>query len=402
MSIKKTNMSLIEELKNRGLFYQCTDEEMLNEIFNKYKIKFYVGFDCTATSLHVGNLTQLMLVRTLQKHGHEPIILLGNATTEVGDPTGKDEMRKMLTPREIEDNIEGILHSISKIVDLTDVKIVRNKSWLDDISYLKFLTTWGKKISVNKMFSMDIVKNRLDNNLPLSFLEFNYMILQGYDFCYLNQKYECILQTGGKDQWGNITFGVEMSRKFLQTNTFGLTTPLIVNSDGRKMGKTEKGAIWLNEDMLSAYDYFQYWRNMTDADVVRFGKLFGELNEEEIVSISNINKQKEFVAHKITAICHGVEAADNALYNAQKVFSGDINAYPVHYVAREFLELELIDLVAHFVSARSEARRYINDGVVFVNGEKNLNLHAKVQDLIKQESLNISIGKKRHYSVVFE
>lgn len=396
------HMTLIDVLTKRGFLYQCTDLDSLKNILENKKIKFYIGFDCTATSLHVGNLTQLMLMRLFQNYGHTPIILIGNGTSEIGDPTGKDSIRKMLTPQQIDENIEGIKHSIGKIINLSDAIVLRNKSWLKDIFYLDFLTSIGRKISVNKMMSMEIVKNRLANNLPLSFLEFNYMIIQGYDFCYLADKYDCVLQCGGSDQWGNIIFGVDMADKTLNKNIFGLTTPLLITSDGKKMGKTEKGAIWLNEDLLSAYDYFQYWRNMSDEDIIRFGKMFGELEEDEMLAISDINQRKEFVSYKITSICHGEELAQNALQNSKSIFSGNTESFPIYKVSEEYKNQTIFNLISEILKSRKEARRYFESGAIKINNEKFYDFDIIVNNLLNADNrLSISLGKKNHYSIVF-
>ena len=395
-------MNLINILESKGFIYQATDLPALKKMLETQKITFYIGFDCTANSLHVGNLTQLMLMREFQKYGHKAIILIGNATTEVGDPTGKNQIRKILTSRKIDENIEGIKHSISKILDISQVTFVRNKDWLKNLNYLDFLTSFGRNISINKMCALEIVKNRLNNNLPLSFLEFNYMILQGYDFCHLNKEYDCVLQCGGSDQWGNITFGIEMTSKMFDKTVYGLTTPLLVTSSGQKMGKTENGAVWLNEDLLSTYDYFQYWRNITDEDVIRFGKMFGDITEEEMLNITDINKRKEFVAYKITSICHGEKSARNALQSSQKVFSGNIDYFPKYSLSKEYLDKSLLDMISAILPSRQEARRYLEFGAVKVENNKIHDGSILINTLLNSDNkIALSLGKKMHYLVEF-
>ncbi|MES2214754.1 MAG: tyrosine--tRNA ligase, partial [Pseudomonadota bacterium] len=342
-------MGFIEECISRGYYYQCTDLEALKKLTSTQKIAAYIGFDCTAKSLHVGNLMQMMILRLLQQHGHKPIVIVGGATSRVGDPTGKNEMRKVLTDEEFELNIAGIKKSLSKFITFgegpSDAILLDNSSWLDKVGYMDFLRDFGGLISVNRMLSMESAKLRLASEQNLSFLEFNYMLLQAYDFYHLSKTYDCVLQIGGSDQWGNIVMGVELARKVTATEVFGLTTQLLATSSGVKMGKSLGGAVWVNEDMLSPYDYFQYWRNTEDLDVLRFAKLYSEWTEGELEVFSSlasldINKAKKDLAHRLTALCHGEDAANDAQETARKVFEegavGD--NLPVYLVSPDDLE----------------------------------------------------------------
>ena len=289
-------MTFIEEFKKNGYFYQCTNIEALEKKMAQEKIVAYVGFDCTAESLHVGNLMQIMILRLLQNHGHKPIILIGGGTTKIGDPTGKEEARKYLTDENISKNMTGIKKSLSKFIRFgdgaSDAIMLNNADWLDQIGYIEFLREYGRNFSVNRMLTMDSVKTRLEREQSLSFLEFNYMLLQAFDFYHLNKTQNCSLQLGGSDQWGNIVTGVELIRKMGKKESFGLTTPLLTTSSGAKMGKSISGAVWINEEHLSSYDYYQYWRNTEDADVNKFAKLYCEFTvqeEEEFESLINKN-----------------------------------------------------------------------------------------------------------------
>ena len=291
----------LKEFKDRGYFYQCTSEDELSNLLDKEKIKAYIGFDCTAESLHVGSLLQIMCLRLLQKNGHRPIVLLGGGTTRIGDHSGKDKTRKILSEEEIEKNIQNIKNILKKFLDNNDPSIkpifVNNFTWLKNLNYISFLRDIGKHFTINKMLSFDSVKLRLDREQSLSYMEFNYMILQAYDFLELNKKENCVLQIGGSDQWGNIVNGVELIKRHCNNQTYGLTTPLITLATGAKMGKTENGAIWLDEKYLSAYDYWQFWRNVDDRDVFRFLKLFTNIDINEIIALEaskniNINSLK--------------------------------------------------------------------------------------------------------------
>lgn len=406
-------MGFLEEFKSRGYFYQCTDLEKLKAISDEKSIAFYVGFDCTAESLHVGNLMQIMILRMMQKYGHKPIVIVGGATTKIGDPSGKDETRKMLTDEDIERNIIGIKKSLSKFIKFGDGKsdaiILNNSVWLESLLYIGFLRDFGREFSVNKMLTMDSVKLRLSREQNLTFLEFNYMLLQAYDFMYLAQNYDCILQLGGSDQWGNIVTGSELIRKKLQKPAFGLTTPLLTTSSGAKMGKSASGAIWINEGMLSPYDYYQYWRNTEDADVVRFAKLYGEFDELEQqdfekLAASDINEAKKILAFKLCELCHGEEKSRTSLDTARKVFEegGAGEGLEVFYMDMPALQhgmaaYELFAL-SGLSASKSEARKLIRGGGARVNNIKieDENHMISAQDLIEDDGMKLSSGKKNH------
>ena len=301
----------LKEFKDRGYFYQCTGEADLSNLLDKEKIKAYIGFDCTAESLHVGSLLQIMCLRLLQKNGHQPIVLLGGGTTRIGDPSGKDKTRKILDENEIEKNIKSIELVLKKYLNTenkaTSPIFVNNYSWLKELNYISFLRDIGKHFTINKMLSFDSVKLRLDREQSLSYMEFNYMILQAYDFLELNKKHNCLLQIGGSDQWGNIVNGVDLIKRYSSKEVFGLTTPLITLASGAKMGKTESGAVWLDKNLLSIYDYWQFWRNTDDRDVIKFLKIFTDLSLEKIEDIKNenINDLKILLANEATKMLHG-------------------------------------------------------------------------------------------------
>jgi tyrosyl-tRNA synthetase len=312
----------LKEFKDRGFFYQCTNENELSDLLNQKKIKAYIGFDCTAESLHVGSLLQIMCLRLLQKHGHQPIVLLGGGTTRIGDPSGKDKTRKILDENEIEKNTKNIENILKNYLSSNnkDTKpiFVNNYSWLKDLNYISFLRDIGKHFTINKMLTFDSVKTRLDREQSLSYMEFNYMILQAYDFLELNQKENCVLQIGGSDQWGNIVNGVDLIKRYSNNQAYGLTTPLITLATGAKMGKTENGAVWLDKKFLSPYDYWQFWRNTDDRDVIKFLNIFTDLTVEEIENIKNndINELKVLLANKTTEMLHGESEAQNSEKNS--------------------------------------------------------------------------------------
>ncbi len=301
----------LKEFKDRGFFYQCTDESQLSELLNKKKIKAYIGFDCTAESLHVGSLLQIMCLKLLQDHGHQPIVLLGGGTTRIGDPSGKDKTRKILSEKEIERNSKNIEKILKNFLDTKNKKtkpiFVNNFTWLKSLNYISFLRDIGKHFTINKMLTFDSVKTRLDREQSLSYMEFNYMILQAYDFLELNRNEGCILQIGGSDQWGNIVNGVDLIKRYSDNQTYGLTTPLITLASGAKMGKTSDGAVWLDKKLLSPYDYWQFWRNTDDRDVIKFLKFFTDIKVKEIKNLENknINDLKNILANKATELLHG-------------------------------------------------------------------------------------------------
>ncbi len=406
------NKNLLTEFKQRGYFFQCTNEKNLENLLHKKKIFFYIGFDCTAPSLHVGSLIQIMCLRIFQKFGHTPIVLLGGGTTMVGDPSGKEESRKILSENTISNNIKKIKNIFSKFLDhkgANKVIYVDNKKWLTKLNYIKFLREYGKHFSINKMLTFDSVKLRLDREQSLSFLEFNYMVLQAYDFLELFKKNNCILQIGGSDQWGNIINGVELVRKEKQEEVFGLTTPLITTSQGTKMGKTEKGAIWLDEKLLSSYDYWQFWRNTDDKDVIRYLYLFTELTHEEIDKYKNysgnkINELKILLANEATKLLHGNKAAEKAQNTSITTFNEGLagEELPSKTIKKENIDEKILlkDLLLeiNFATSGSDFRRnLINNAYrinnIIENNELRIISHA---DIINNQ-IKISFGKKKHF-----
>lgn len=340
---------LVRLFEQRGYIYQATNLASLNEAANTQVIPGYIGFDCTGKSLHVGSLISIMMLRTLQKAGHKPIVIMGGGTTKIGDPSGKDETRKILTTEIINENKESLKRVFSKYLKFgdgpTDAVMLDNAEWLDEIKYIEFLRDIGKHFSVNRMLTFDNVKLRIEREQPLSFLEFNYMLLQAYDFVELNKRYNCRLQMGGSDQWGNIVSGVELGRKLGCPELFGLTSELITTKSGAKMGKTASGAVWLNEDMLPAYDYWQFWRNTEDGDVEKFLKLFTELPIDEINRLSklkgkDINDAKIILANEVTQMCHGQGKAQAAHMTALKTFveGGSGESLPIYHINQTDLE----------------------------------------------------------------
>ena len=369
----------LKEFKDRGYFYQCTSEDELSNLLDKEKIKAYIGFDCTAESLHVGSLLQIMCLRLLQKNGHRPIVLLGGGTTRIGDPSGKDKTRKILSEEEIEKNIQNIKNILKKFLDNDDPStkpiFVNNYSWLKNLNYISFLRDIGKHFTINRMLTFDSVKLRLDREQSLSYMEFNYMILQAYDFLELNKKENCVLQIGGSDQWGNIVNGVELIKRYSNNQTFGLTTPLITLATGAKMGKTENGAVWLDEKFLSAYDYWQFWRNTDDRDVVKFLKIFTDLEIGEINNLqnNNINELKVLLANKATAMLHGEKAAENSEQAAKEAFSGNYlgaNIPSVKIKSKELhKQMSIMDLIilSKLENSKSEIRRLFKGNAIKIN-----------------------------------
>ena len=402
----------LKEFKDRGYFYQCTSEADLSNLLDKEKIKAYIGFDCTAESLHVGSLLQIMCLRLLQKNGHQPIVLLGGGTTRIGDPSGKDKTRKILDESEIEKNIKNIQNILKKFLDNDDPKTkpiyVNNYTWLKDLNYISFLRDIGKHFTINRMLTFDSVKLRLEREQSLSYMEFNYMILQAYDFLELNKKENCVLQIGGSDQWGNIVNGVELIKRYSNNQTYGLTTPLITLATGAKMGKTENGAIWLDEKYLSAYDYWQFWRNVDDRDVMKFLKMFTDIDISEINALEekNINELKILLANKATAMLHGEDAAQNSEQAAKEAFSGNSLGSNLPSVKIETKQLEnninIIDLIilSKAENSKSEIRRLIKGKAIKINdavvSDEKFIIN---QELFSENYLKLSIGKKRHIKI---
>ena len=402
----------LKEFKDRGYFYQCTSEADLSNLLDNEKIKAYIGFDCTAESLHVGSLLQIMCLRLLQKNGHQPIVLLGGGTTRIGDPSGKDKTRKILDESEIEKNIKNIQNILKKFLDNDDPKTkpiyVNNYTWLKNLNYISFLRDIGKHFTINRMLTFDSVKLRLEREQSLSYMEFNYMILQAYDFLELNKKENCVLQIGGSDQWGNIVNGVELIKRYSNNQTYGLTTPLITLATGAKMGKTENGAIWLDEKYLSAYGYWQFWRNVDDRDVMKFLKMFTDIDISEINALEekNINELKILLANKATAMLHGEYAAQNSEQAAKEAFSGNSLGSNLPSVKIETKQLEnnvnIIDLIilSKAENSKSEIRRLIKGKAIKINDavvsdEKFIINH----ELFTENYLKLSIGKKRHFKI---
>ena len=409
-------MTLIEELKYRGFLHQCTDEESLNKKLKSESITFYIGFDCTAKSLHIGSLIQIMIMRLFQKYGHTPIVLIGTGTTRIGDPSGKDETRKILTDDEIKNNANNLKTVFDKYLSFKNEEnkalVMDNADWLDKLSYVDFLKDFGKHFTINKMLTFDSVKIRLEREQSLSFVEFNYMIFQAYDFYELNNRNSCTLQIGGSDQWGNIVNGVELIRRVNGKEVFGLTTPLLTNSNGDKMGKTADGAIWLNDDLLSAYDYWQFWRNVDDRDVIRFMKLFTDLSKEQIDnheqnSSKNINDLKIILANEVTAMLHGIESSRKAEQAAKQIFENKSLSedMPTLNLSNEDVQngALLSDLIVQmkYANSKSESRKLIRGKGVKLNGKIVENeLQLLDYDQITQFENVISVGKKKHFKVI--
>jgi tyrosyl-tRNA synthetase len=400
-------------LSERGFIHQVSEPEDLDALATSQRITAYIGFDCTAPSLHVGSLLPIMMLYWMQQTGHRPIALMGGGTTRVGDPSGKDESRKILTDALIEQNLAGIKAVFSRFLTFgrgeRDAVMANNADWLNTLNYIDFLRDVGRHFSVNRMLSFDSVKLRLDRHQELSFLEFNYMILQAYDFVELYKRYGCVLQMGGSDQWGNIVNGIDLGRRMLDAQFFALTSPLITTSSGAKMGKTAAGAVWLNADMLSPYDYWQYWRNTEDADVERFLKLFTVLPLPEIARLaalagSEVNEAKKVLATEATALIHGRDAAERAADTARKTFEEGTLAesLPTVEISRAELDKGIGILTANvqvgFVASTSEARRQIRGGGLKVNDvtvtDEKMLLTAR--DLTPEGVIKLSLGKKRH------
>jgi tyrosyl-tRNA synthetase len=402
--------SFLSEFKERNYFNQCTNSDELEQVMNNKKIRAYIGFDCTASSLHVGSLLQIMCLRLLQKHGHQPIILLGGGTTRIGDPSGKEETRKILLEKEIEKNIKNIEKIFKIFLKTNNPKtkpiFVNNYKWLGKLNYIKFLREIGKHFTINKMLSFDSVKLRLEREQSLSYMEFNYMILQAYDFLELNKTKNCLMQIGGSDQWGNIVNGVELIKRHSNKQVFGLTTPLITLASGSKMGKTEKGAVWLDKKLLTPYDYWQFWRNTDDRDVLRFLQMFTDLTLKKIEELKNknINQLKILLANKATAMLHGEPASKKAAQTAKNTFEkksiGD--DLPSVKVEKEKLTngINIVDLViaSNLSNSKSEVKRMIKNKGIKINNEtvENDKLNVSLNNFNQKNFLKLSHGKKNH------
>ena len=397
-------------LKNfaaRGAYYDCSAPEDLDALFGRERVTAYIGFDCTAKSMHIGNLVQLMTLRRLQQAGHRPILLMGGGTTKAGDPSGKDETRLILTPQQIDENKQSMLNGVRHLLKFgdgpSDAIMVDNAEWLDRLEYIPFLREVGRHFSVNRMLTMDSVRLRLEREQPMSFLEFNYSIMQAYDFVELHKRYGCRLQSAGSDQWGNIVSGIELGRRMEGTQLFGLTTPLITTASGAKMGKTVAGAVWLNADMFSVYDYWQFWRNTEDGDVGRFLRLFTDMPEAEIARLESLhgaelNEAKKTLATEATAILHGREAAERAAETARKAFEEGVSAEGLPTIQARLPDGILnLAVAAGLASSNSEARKLIaNNGLKLNDATVNDPKLVVDQSALKDGALKLSSGKKRH------
>ena len=399
----------LEEFKNRGFFYQCTDENELSNLLSNKNICAYIGFDSTAPCLHVGSLLQIMCLRLLQKYGHRPIVLLGGGTTRIGDPSGKDETRKILSETQIESNIKNIKKVFKIFLKTNNPKLkpifVNNYKWLGNLNYIKFLRDIGKHFTINKMLSFESVKLRLDREQSLSYMEFNYMILQAYDFLELYKKNNCLLQIGGSDQWGNIVNGVDLIKRHLGKKVYGLTTPLITLASGQKMGKTEKGAIWLDSKFLPPYDYWQFWRNTDDRDVIKFLKIFTDLDLNKIEKIrnNNINDLKILLANETTKLLHGKKASEQAENTAKNTFEKGLlskNLPTVNIKHSDIMHgmniLEIV-LVSKLITSKSEIRRVIKNKGIRINNKliENEKILISAKDFV-DNLCKVSFGKKKH------
>ena len=409
----KLKSDFINVLQSRGYIHQCTDLAALDALAAKETITAYIGFDCTAPSLHIGNLIGIMMLRLLQQTGHRPIALMGGGTTKVGDPSGKDEGRKLLSQEQIDANKAGMRADAERFLNFgsgaKDALMVDNDDWLSGLRYIDFLREYGSHFTINRMLSFDSVKLRLDREQPFTFLEFNYMLLQAYDFVELHRRHGCLLQMGGSDQWGNIINGVDLGRRVASTELFGLTTPLLTTASGAKMGKSVQGAVWLSAEMLSPYDYWQFWRNAEDGDVGRFLKLFTDMPLDETARLeklqgAEINDAKIVLATEVTALAHGRQAAEEAAETARRTFSEGEAAEGLPTVELPAAEIEAgLGVLTAFVRAglaasNGEARRHIQGGGARINDAPVKDDRATLTaDLVNADGvIKLSLGKKRH------
>ena len=395
----------IQLFKDRHLFNQCTNERDLNNLLNKKKIVFYIGFDATADALHAGSLVQLRAIKTLVKHGHKAIVLLGGGTTKIGDPSGKDTSRKILTYKEIQTNIDNF----KKIFEhyfrdyKKNITFINNDEWLSQLNYIELLRDLGSFVSINRMLTFESVKERLKREQSLSFLEFNYMILQSYDFLHLNKKYECDLQIGGSDQWGNIVLGMEIISKINKKNAFGLTTPLLTTSSGKKMGKTEQGAVWIDQNKFSSYDFYQYWRNVDDNDVEKLLLIFSDLDKEEIkkIVLEDINKAKKNLAYLVTTDCHSEESAKQAEEKAISIFEKNMsdNIDEIDFDIKSQIKIFEAITSKNLVSSKSEAKRLIEGGGIKLGDDQIKDINQTITQ--KDNGKILKIGKKKLFKLKF-
>jgi len=404
----KFKSDFLNEIDARGFIYQNIEIEILDKIILNNKISGYIGFDITSDSLHVGSLIQLMLLHWLDFYGHQSIALIGGGTTLIGDPSGKDKTRKILTKNQIDKNINNIEKTFSRFINVNkDSLIINNYDWLSNLNYIDFLREFGSKVTLNKMLTFESVKSRLDREQPLTILEFNYMLLQAYDFLHLNKNYNCVLQMGGSDQWGNILSGVDLIKKINNKNAFGITSPLITNSDGSKMGKTADGAVWLNKDKISSLEFFQFWRNVNDNDVTKFLYLFTKLPLKEIEKLSTlrneeINEAKKILAYEVTKFVRGKEDADEALEVADNVFNAKKIDARLPNISEKKLNLQddiftILDAIEklELVKSRSEIKRLIKSNGVRVNDKLYQNSNFSLNEYTGSKEIKISIGKKK-------
>ncbi len=404
----KFKSDFLNEISARGFIYQSIDVENLDKIILNKKISGYIGFDITSDSLHVGSLIQLMLLHWLDFYGHQSIALIGGGTTLIGDPSGKDKTRRILSKNQIDKNINNIEKTFSRFINLNNNSLmINNYEWLSSLNYIDFLREFGSKITLNKMLTFESVKSRLDREQPLTILEFNYMLLQAYDFYHLNKNYDCILQMGGSDQWGNILSGVDLIKKINNKNAFGITSPLITNNDGSKMGKTADGAVWLNKDKISSLDFFQFWRNVNDDDVPKFLYLFTKLPLKEIEKLSSlrneeINEAKKILAYEVTKLVRGKEDADEAIEIANNIFNSNIIDERLPNISENKLKLQnniftILDAIEklELVKSRSEIKRLIKSKGVRVNDKLYINSSFTLKEYTGLKEIKISIGKKK-------
>ena len=404
----KFKSEFLNEINERGFIYQHIEIESLDDIMSKNKISGYIGFDITSDSLHVGSLIQLMLLHWLDFYGHQSIALIGGGTTLIGDPSGKDQTRKILSKKEIDSNISNIELTFSNFINLKkNSLIINNYDWLSNLNYIDFLREFGSRITLNKMLTFESVKSRLDREQPLTILEFNYMLLQAYDFFYLNKNHNCTLQMGGSDQWGNILSGVDLIRKINKKEAFGITSPLITNSDGSKMGKTADGAIWLNKNKISSLDFFQFWRNVNDNDVSRFLYLFTKLPLDEIKKLSSlkdqeINDAKQILAYEVTKIVRGKEDADEALEITKNIFNSNIVDQRLPHISQNVSDIKnntftILDAIEKLklVNSRSEIKRLIKSDGIRINDKLYKNPDLSLKDYSTLKEIKITVGKKK-------
>ena len=411
----KFRSEFLRTFLERGVYYDCSAPEDLDDLFVKEQVTAYIGFDCTAKSMHIGNLVQLMTLRRLQQAGHRPILLMGGGTTKAGDPSGKDETRLILTPEQINENKQSMLSGVQHLLKFgdgtSDAIMVDNAEWLDRLEYIPFLREVGRHFSVNRMLTMDSVRLRLDREQPMSFLEFNYSIMQAFDFVELYKRYGCRLQSSGSDQWGNVVSGIDLGRRMQNVQLFGLTTPLITTSSGAKMGKTAAGAVWLNKDMLGAYDYWQFWRNTEDGDVGRFLRIFTDTPLDEITRLESLrgaelNEAKKVLATEATALLHGRDAAERAAETARRAFEEGRTSEGLPVIEMDWGDggryerrsAEAILKASGLASSLSDARRKVAEAAVKING-KSVSDPTAYYDLVdvdpQTNAFKVQYGKKK-------